>query len=342
MKNALPFCRSPFSAGMGCGKRTLGGIGLLVFSWAALVGCSQKAATPVASAQPPVQTASIAPGNTTPPRFNGVRAFQYTKEAVAFGPRPVGSPAHAKLEAYLRAQLKPDNLEEDAFTAKTPAGPKPMRNFIAKFPGTKDGIIVVAGHYDTKPIPGFVGANDGGSSTGLPLELARELRAEMKEEKREGYSVWIALLDGEESIQQSNEMDFSNSMYGSQQLADLWAKDGTLKKIKAFLLVDMIGDADLDVLRDTNSNAALQDTILQAATRLGYQSHFYQLQTAMEDDHIPFVQHGVPSADLIDFTYGYDNAFWHTKDDTMDKLSPKSFEIVGSVVLQTIRMLDQS
>jgi hypothetical protein len=303
-------------------------------------GATQNPAT-VQAASTSDKAAAAMPETGSPPRFNGARALQYTREVVAFGPRPVGSAAHTKLENYLRTQLKPYALEEDAFTASTPIGSKPMRNLIAKFPGAKDGIIVVAGHYDTKPIPGFVGANDGGSSTGLPLELAKELSAEMKSGKRAGYSVWVVLLDGEESIQQSNEMDFSNSMYGSQHLADKWQKDGTLKRIKAFLLVDMIGDADLDILRDSNSNASLQDLIYQAATRLGYQSHFFRAETAMEDDHIPFVQRGVPSADLIDFTYGYDNAFWHTREDTLDKLSATSFEIVGSVLLQTIRRLDQ-
>ncbi len=291
----------------------------------------------VASEGNPLPTASPDTPAGPPVHCNGQRAMQYVREVVAFGPRPVGSPAHKKLEEYLRTKLQGDDLEEDAFTVSTPAGPRQMRNFIAKFPGSRDGIIVVAGHYDTKPLKDFVGANDGGSSTGLPLELANELRGR----KNDGYSVWVVFLDGEESIQESNDMDFSNSMFGSQHLAEKWQKDGTLKKIKAFLLLDMIGDSDLDVLRDSRSTPWLEDTIYQAASRLGYQSHFFRTETAMEDDHIPFVQRGVPSADLIDFTYGYNNVFWHTPADTLDKLSANSLEIVGSVVLESIRLLNQ-
>ncbi len=272
--------------------------------------------------------------------FDGQRALDYTRDVVAFGRRFVGSPGHAKTEAFLRAQLKGGDLEEDTFTASTPDGARRMTNFIAKFPGTRNGIIVVAGHYDTKPLKDFVGANDGGSSTGLPLELARELHAQLRGGKLPGYSVWVVWLDGDESIQQSNEMNFKNSMYGSQHLAKKWQRDGTLKNIKAFLLVDMVGDADLNIDRDSNSTPWLEDVIGEAAARLGYQSHFFGRTLQMDDDHLPFAREGVPVADLIDFTYGPDNAYWHTSQDTLDKLSPKSLEVVGSVVMQTIALLN--
>jgi len=265
--------------------------------------------------------------------------MQYVKQVVAFGPRWVESSGHDKTERFLRAQLKSDKLVEDPFTASTPAGPKAMCNFIAEFPGTKDGLIVVAGHYDTLyHRPDFVGANDGGSSTGLLLELAKELRGQMKNGKRVGYTVRLAWLDGEEAIRRWSDDD---SVYGASHLAEKWNSDGTLKQIKAFLLVDMIGDADLNVDRDDSSTPALEDLIYQAATRYGYQSHFFARSLPVGDDHIPFLKHGVPAADLIDFDYGFGNAFWHTKDDTVDKLSPKSLEIVGSVVEETIRMLDK-
>lgn len=266
--------------------------------------------------------------------FNGQRAMQFVREVVAFGPRPAGSAAHQKLENYLRSHLRADNLEEDSFTASTPNGQVPMRNFIAKFPGTSDGIIVVAGHYDTKPLANFVGANDGGSSTGLLLELANELRGR----KQQGYSVWLVFLDGEEAFK---EWSATDSVYGSRHLVEKWQKDGTSKKIKAFLLVDMIGDADLNVERDQNSTPALEDVVYRAATHLGYQSHFFRRAMQIEDDHVPFARIGVPVADLIDFDYGYNNVFWHTPEDTLDKLSPNSLEIVGSVVLESIRLLDQ-
>ncbi len=269
--------------------------------------------------------------------FNATRAMQYTREVTAFGARPIGSPNHKKLENYILAHLKNDQVEVDAFTASTPEGNFPVRNIVAKFPGTREGVIVVAGHYDTNyPLrdTGYVGANDGGSSTAILLELANQLRGK----KREGYSVWLFWTDGEEAVKQWSDTD---SLYGARHLADKWQKDGTLKNIKAFLLADMIGDADLNVDRDAGSTPWLEDTVLQAATQLGYQSHFFGRTIAVEDDHLPFVRLGVPCADLIDLDYGYGNVFHHTPQDTLDKLSPRSIEIVGNVILQTIHLLDQ-
>ena len=269
--------------------------------------------------------------------FNAARAMQYTREVTAFGPRPIGSPNHKKLENYILAHLKNDHVEEDSFTASTPEGKFPVRNIIAKFPGTRDGIIIVAGHYDTNyPLRNttYVGANDGGSSTAILLELANQLRGK----KREGYSVWLFWTDGEEAVKNWTDTD---SLYGSRHLAEKWQKDGTIKNIKAFLLADMIGDADLNVDRDASSTAWLEDMVLQAASQLGYQSHFFGRTIAVEDDHLPFVHLGVPSADLIDLDYGYGNVFHHTPQDTLDKLSPKSIEIVGNVILQTIQLLDK-
>jgi Zn-dependent M28 family amino/carboxypeptidase len=291
----------------------------------------------VSAAEPaprPAPVASPAPAGL--PHADGERALQYTREVVAFGPRYIGSPGHAKIEAYLRRQLKGDNLQEDTFTTDTPAGNLRMTNFIAKFPGSKDGVIVIAGHYDTLyKHKDFVGANDAGSSTGLLLELARQLRGC----KLDGYSVWLAWFDGEEAMREWSDKD---STYGSKHLAAKWSKDGTLKKVKALLLLDMVGDTDLNIERDPNSTPWLEDVIYKAATDLGYQSHFFARTMPMEDDHVPFGRAGVPVADLIDFNYGPNHSYWHTSQDTLDKLSPQSLEIVGSVVLQTIRLLNQS
>ena len=269
--------------------------------------------------------------------FNAARALQYTREVVAFGPRPIGSANHRKLENYILNHLKGDSVEDDAFTADTIEGKLPVRNLIAKFPGTRDGIIVIAGHYDTNyPLrsTGYVGANDGGSSTAILLELANQLRVK----KREGHSVWLLWTDGEEAVK---EWTATDSLYGVRHLADKWQQNGTLKNIKAFLLADMIGDADLNVDRDANSTPWLEELVYRAASKLGYQSHFFGRTITVEDDHLPFVQRGVPCADLIDLDYGYGNVFHHTPQDTLDKLSPKSMEIVGAVILETVQLLDQ-
>jgi len=273
------------------------------------------------------------------PSFNADRGMKYVKEIVAFGPRPIGSANHKKVEDYILVHLKGDDVESDAFIADTPEGKFPVHNIIAKFPGTRDGIILIASHYDTNyPLrnTAYIGANDGASSSALLLEIANQLRGQ----KREGYSVWLLWDDAEESMKLP-WVD-PESLYGVRHIAGKWQADGTLKRIKAFLLADMIGDADLNIERDQNSTAWLEDLIGQAAAKLGYQSHFFGRTMAVDDDHIPFMQRGVPCADLIDFNYGYNDVFWHTTEDTVDKLSPKSLEIVGSVILETIRMLDQS
>ncbi len=302
-----------------------------------LAACSR--ADHAAEAKSPAATAgaanSAAPDSASLLHVDGQRALAFTRTVADMGPRFLGSPGHARLEAYLRSQLKADRLEEDSFTASTPAGQFPMHNYIAKFPGSKPGVIVLAGHYDTLyGRKDFVGANDGASSTGLLLELAAQLRGK----QRDGYSVWLVWLDGEEAVR---EWSPSDSLYGSRQLAAKWAKDGTLRQVKALLLADMIGDADLNVERDESSTPWLEDVVYQAAGQLGYAGHFFGRTLAVDDDHIPFAREGVPVADLIDFNYGPDNAYWHSAQDTMDKLSPQSLEIVGSVMLQTVNLLSQ-
>jgi glutaminyl-peptide cyclotransferase len=272
------------------------------------------------------------------PQFDGKRALDYTRQFVAIGPRWIGSPGHAKAEAFIKQQFRRDQLEEDTFTAKTSIGTEPFRNFIVKFPGKKDGIIVLASHYETnywlRNIH-FVGANDGGATTGLLIEIANDLRGK----PNDGYSVWLVFDDGEESFQ--SEWNDNDALYGTRHLAETWQADGTLKRIKAFLLADMVGDKDLDIQRDGNSTPWLEDLVYQAASQYGWQSYFFATTTTVDDDHIPFAHRGVPCADIIDIDYGYNNAYHHTAEDTMDKLSAKSLTIAGDTILETIRLLDQ-
>ena len=323
---------------------------LYLFAIVALVSCSRGTnAQPQEfdSAPSEIKTTPSPPPEAVPPdsaplpHIDSKRAFQYTREVTAFGPRYMGSENHKKLEHYILDHLKGDQVEDDAFTADTVEGKFPVRNIIARFPGTKDGIIVILGHYDTVyPLrnSGFVGANDGGSSTAILLEYANQLRGGGAGKKRDGYSVWLVWTDGEEAVRQWSNTD---SVYGARHLAEKWEKDGTLKKIKALMVMDMIGDADLDIVRDTKGTPWLLDLIYGAAERGGYQSHFYAQQGPIEDDQVPFVNRGVPCADVIDLDYGYNNVFWHSPQDTMDKLSPTSLEIVGDTILETIHMLDQ-
>jgi glutaminyl-peptide cyclotransferase len=316
---------------------------LALMCFLSLAACSNQkeaAATAPSDNTAAVVSADLSSGTDAGPplSFDSARAMQYVKDIVAFGPRPIGSANHKKVEDYIHAQLKDDVVEDDFFIADTPVGKLPVHNIIAKYPGTRDGIIVIASHYDTNwPLrnTSYIGANDGASSSALLLEIANQLRGKT----RDGYSVWLLWDDAEEAIQ--HPWTDTNSVYGVRHLVDSWRKDGTLKKIKAFLLEDMIGDADLNIEREQNSTPWLEDMIYRAAKRLGYQSHFFGRTIPMEDDHKPLLEQGVPSADLIDFSYGYNNVFWHTTDDTVDKLSPKSLQIVGTVTLETVQMLDK-
>jgi Zn-dependent M28 family amino/carboxypeptidase len=275
--------------------------------------------------------------------FDGARALEYAREFVAIGPRWPTGPGHVKAEAFLRSHFQSahDQLEEDTFTADTPIGPVPMRNYIVRYPGKKNGIIVLGTHYETNyPLRniGFVGANDGASTTGLLMAIGDRLHAETAGgRKLEGYSVWLVFFDGEEAI---NSWSRSDSTYGSRHLAARWGRDGTLSQIKAFMLADMIGDKDLDIQRESNSTGWLVLLVGQAAKKFGYERYFFQREMAVDDDHLPFVERGVPSIDVIDLDYGPNNSYHHTAQDTLDKISAKSLTIDGDVFMETIRLID--
>jgi Zn-dependent M28 family amino/carboxypeptidase len=275
--------------------------------------------------------------------FDGAKAFDYARQFVAIGPRWPTGPGHIKAEEFLRShfQRAHDQLEEDTFTADTPIGPVPMRNFIVRYPGKKNGVIVLATHYETNyPLRNiaFVGANDGAATTGLLMAIGDRLHAETAGGKKlEGYSVWLVFFDGEEAI---NAWSRSDSTYGSRHLAARWGRDGTLGQIKAFMLADMIGDKDLDIQRESNSTGWLVLLVGQAAKKFGYEHYFFQREMAVEDDHLPFVERGVPSIDVIDLDYGPNNSYHHTAQDTLDKVSTHSLTIDGDVFMETIRLID--
>jgi Zn-dependent M28 family amino/carboxypeptidase len=263
--------------------------------------------------------------------FNGVRAFDYTAKAVDFGPRPPDSPANHKLQTYMLAQLKKSGcaVTEDAFVAQAPQGPVPMKNIICKFAGKSGKAIVFSGHYDTKTIPNFVGANDGGSSTGFLLEMAEVLAGEARKD-----DVYLVFFDGEEAY---GEWSDTNSLYGSRHLAEKWAAEGMLSKIKALINVDMIGDKDLNLCWNSGSAPAIQSLVWATAASLGYSENFPHSGGVTGDDHVPFVSRGVNALDLIDF----DDDYWHTTRDTMDKLNQKSFQIMGNVLVEVLKKLEE-
>jgi Zn-dependent M28 family amino/carboxypeptidase len=195
---------------------------------------------------------------------------------------------------------------------------------------------MVAGHYDTKRFEDFryVGANDGGSSAALLLELARVLAS-----RKNALTYWLVFFDGEEAIRDWTSTD---SLYGSRHLVEKLSASGELSRVQAMILVDMIGDANLDIHREGNSTPWLVDTVFNVAKRLGYGRYFPESQIAMDDDHIPFVNAGVSAVDLIDFDYGPNQSYWHSAKDTLEHCSPLSLTIVGRVVAATLNELEKS
>jgi Zn-dependent M28 family amino/carboxypeptidase len=237
-----------------------------------------------------------------------------------------------KTQEYIESELKSYGcaVEVDAFNADTPAGRLPMKNFLAKIGGeNNNGIILLGTHYDTKRLDNFVGADDAGSSTAVMLELARQLCKE-----RGRYAVWIAFLDGEEAVQNWSATD---GRYGSRQMAAQLAMTGELSKVKAFLLADIVGGRNPVFKRESTSTKWLVDLVWNTARRLGYSKMFVEQSASVEDDHDPFLKRNVPSVDVInDFlAIGY----WHTPQDSLDKISGRSLAITGHVFLETIKAL---
>jgi Zn-dependent M28 family amino/carboxypeptidase len=269
--------------------------------------------------------------------IDGSRAWRDLQKVVGFGPRPSGSPESERTRRYIVEELRKAGVKTrvQSFTAETGAGAVKMANVIGEIPGRSSGVILIAGHYDTKYFPSFrfVGANDGGSSTALLIELARSLAG------RSGrYTVWIVFFDGEEERSADSNRGAS---YGARFMVDEMAKSGDLKRLRAAVVIDMIGDRNLDIRRDAGSTWWLTDMLWRSAARLGYKAHFLDEAVAIEDDHVPLLQAGIPAALLIDYNYGPgQNGYWHTREDTPDKLSAKSLKIVGDVVADALSEIE--
>ena len=266
----------------------------------------------------------------------GVEALAWARQIVALGPRYPGSPGHGQLQQLLLGALDKTRAEviEDDFTAQTPLGPIAMKNVIAKFPGTSDDVVIVSGHYDTFHREGldFVGANDGGSSTAFLLAFAGFLDAHPRKDH-----VWLVFFDGEEAIVRWSGED---NTYGSRHLAERWSNDGTVAKIKALINVDMIGDADLSLTSEQLSTRWLRELVWETGRGLGYGALLSDTRLAIYDDHVPFLGVGVDAVNLIDFHYGPQNRYWHTENDTVDKLGFRSFTVLTQLVDKVLDELE--
>lgn len=262
-------------------------------------------------------------------RFDASRAFEHVRQLTAIGPRPSGSLGIAEARRYIATQMASLGLTatEQSFDAATPLGTVRMVNLIADVPGTTRERIVIGGHYDTKLYRQFrfVGANDGGSSTAMLIELARALK-----NRQNAFTLEFVFFDGEEAALPDWSGD--DNTYGSRHYVDDARRTGTLKDLRAMLLVDMVGDRDLTIRREQRSTSWLNDILWASAARLGHNDVFVAQATTIEDDHLAFLHAGVPSVDLIDLEY----PAWHTAEDTLDKVSARSLEIVGDVVIDAL------
>ncbi|CAN5828915.1 M28 family peptidase [soil metagenome] len=282
------------------------------------------------SAQTPAPPAAV-PG----PAFDSNRAFGHLKTLVEIGPRPAGSPGIHKTRDYIRQQLSAVGLTPTLqdFDAQTPVGLVKMVNISATIPGPGNGRLIFAGHYDTKLFKEFtfVGANDAGSSTAFLLELARVLK-----ERRNAVTIEILFLDGEEAF---GDWETGNT-FGSRHYVEAARQAGTLQEIKALVLVDMIGDKELVIKRESRSTPWLTDIIWAAARELK-RPEFIAASTAVDDDHLPFLAAGVPATNIIDLDYPDESMrYWHTADDTLDKVSPHSLQVVGDVLLAALPAIE--
>ena len=310
------------------------------------LACTLLACKGVAAGDGPVnQSGAQSPKPAASPssvKFESARAWKDLEAQIAFGPRPAGSGALQKTRDYILAELKKAGIEtrQQIFIAKTPLGEVSMANVIATIPGRRPERLAIASHYDTKRTPftspsgasvtRFVGASDGASSTAALLELARALKTRQNE-----FTIELLFFDGEEAVVEWSRNN--DNTYGSRYYVDAARKSGTLKDLRALVLLDMIGDKDLIIRRDSASTPWLVDIVWAAAARLGHRGVFSNELTAVDDDHMPFITAGIPAVDIIDLDY----SAWHTAEDTIDRVSARSLQIVGDVVLAALPDIEQ-
>jgi len=267
-------------------------------------------------------------------KFDSNRAWDHLRRQVSFGPRPSGSAAIAENRRYILEQLRAAGVEgrEQPFNASTPLGPVEMANVVATIPGVRPERIALATHFDTKLFREFrfVGASDAASSTAVVLELARVLN-----ERKNPLTIELLFFDGEEAV--NAEWRDPDNRYGSRHYVEQARKTGTLGGLKALILLDLVGDRNLNFRREGNSTRWLTDIIWSTAHGLGYTSQFLDEVTPIEDDHIPFLRAGVPAVDLIDLDY----PAWHTAEDTLDAVSARSLQVVGDVVLASLPQIEK-
>ena len=330
-------------------------LAFLLFVPLLLFGC------PSGTSNKPIDERPSSPSTSNPSSkgasdFDGDRAFEQVRKQVEFGPRPAGSAELEKLRAYMIDQLKSYGLQvtTDEFRATTPIGQRKMVNVTAELPGESNDVIIISSHYDTKYFKDikFVGANDGGASTGALLELARVMAVS---KTKPPLTYWFVFFDGEEAFcmdwdqcHNPNPADPKNPLpdhtYGSRRYVGQLIEKHELPRVRAMILFDMMGFKNLRLGRDDLSTRWLQDIVWQTAKKNGHGGQFIDAPEGVgDDDHAPFLRAGVDALDIIQLsTYGSnDSEYWHTKEDTLDKVSGKSLKIVGDTILTSLPKIEE-
>jgi glutaminyl-peptide cyclotransferase len=310
-----------------------------------LLGCPSSSNKPTDNSTPP-------PASPAKSDFDGDRAFGHVRKQVEFGPRPAGSAELEQTRNYMIDQLRSFGLKvtTDEFRATTPIGERKMVNVTAELPGESNNVVIVSSHYDTKYFKEFkfVGANDGGSSTGALMEIARVMAANKQKPK---FTYWFVFFDGEEAFcreweecHNPNPADpkspLPDNTYGSRHyVAELIGKN-ELGRVRAMILLDMIGYKNLRLGRADLGTTWLTDIVWQTAKQLGYANVFVDsIEGVGDDDHKPFLEADVDAIDIIELsTY---SQYWHTREDTLDKISPKSLKIVGDAVIASLPRIEE-
>jgi glutaminyl-peptide cyclotransferase len=266
----------------------------------------------------------------------GKEAYKLTGEIVAFGPRPPGSPELEKVREWIRLYIEKNGLtmQKRPFMARTPKGMKQMVNLSYVIPGVqKKGLVVLMAHYDSKLFTDiqFVGANDAASSVALLLTLTKPIqKAQLP------YDVQVVFVDGEEAIV---DWTFHDSLYGSRQMA----QDVRGVDIKAVIVVDMIADKDLSYIRSRNVDEKLLSYFEKSLEEMNQSQKMETQWSYVMDDHTPFVEIGIPTLHIMDFTFGgkkQPGKFWHTEQDNMENISAESLSITGEAILRTLKKIN--
>ena len=274
------------------------------------------------------------------PKIDADFAYSMVEKCTAIAPRGNGTAGTVKCVNMISGELRKLSLPVtvDKWKDTTPEGNIEFTNIMTTIPGKSSDFVLIGSHYDTKKlasVPDFAGANDGGSSTGVLLGM---IKAIAEHKQKPPLTLKFLFFDGEECFIEYSDTD---GLYGSRHLADKWKQGGTLKKCRAVVLLDMIGDKDLNITVPAGADEKLTKTLLDIAAKQGVSDFFGTFKSDIIDDHTPFQKEGIPTIDLIDFEFGKSNRYWHTKADTMDKISKKSLETVGNAAIELLWNIDR-